>query len=626
MIPDSGHGRQWLLLTLALASLAGATACSRGLPFSQLRQHHGLYFREGGKKPYSGQAVDRYPWGGLKAQASFRNGKMSGICRRWYENGRLREESGFADGELHGRQLRWFASGRIRLKGELRHGRMDGAWRTWHENGVIRQERGYQDGEAHGLWREWFASGRIRSLRRLRRGAYAGLQSEWHENGNLRFQATAWGENCVGSWRKWHADGSPRLFGQWQDGKLEGWWHEWGKGGRKIEETLYAGGEPVRMAQWYPDGSRRLQAVRSADGRRWSWRAWKPDGREETKRGTPLLRGLYPMFFAKPLAAASAVLAPEQKESLDSLRRLSGYPLFSMEMKGDSGFLSFLRSGSPRNGSGLPFVHELRQGDPELCSTFMARRRRGGVVFGRNNDARPYPVLVLRNTPVGGHASISVVNMLSMNDLGACPHLAGFQDRASFLRAPYYPQEGMNEMGVAISAMSSPGQDRLIDPRRVTLKYEQTARLVLDHAADINEAVLLLRNYNLNSSAVQHLMVADATGRSAVIEYFDDRMIVIPNDAPWQVATNTPLHGNSTQQLRSDCWRYDAAWRRLERQRNGLSLDEAMEVLRSMAMTEPLETVTSAAYDLERGDMILALGGDFSRTWRFSLKIARRLP
>jgi len=168
----------------------------RGLPFSQLRQHHGLYFREGGKKPYSGQAVDRYPWGGLKAQASFRNGKMSGICRRWYENGRLQEESGFADGELHGRQLRWFASGRIRLKGELRHGRMDGAWRTWHENGVIRQERGYQDGEAHGLWREWFASGRIRSLRRLRRGPTPACRANGTKTGISASRPRPGGELC----------------------------------------------------------------------------------------------------------------------------------------------------------------------------------------------------------------------------------------------------------------------------------------------------------------------------------------------------------------------------------------------------------------------------------------------
>ena len=620
MIPNPGQGRRWVLLALGIATLGGATACSRELPLSRLHEQGGLYFRSGDKEPYSGQAADRYPGGGLKAQASFRNGKMTGICRRWHQNGRLQEESGFVDGELHGRQLRWYASGRIRLRGEFRHGRMNGTWRTWDENGTIRQERAYLDGEAHGSWREWFANGRIRSLCRLRRGAYAGLQSEWHENGNLRFQATAWGESCDGSWRKWHADGSPRLFGQWQDNKLEGWWREWEEGGRKIEETFYAGGEPVRTAQWYPDGGRRLRAVRSADGGRWSWRAWRPDSREEVERDTPLLRGLYPMLFAKATTAAAAGLDSEQKESLGSLKQLSDYPLFSMEMKGDPGFVSFLKSGSPGKWSGVPPVPELRKGDPELCSTFMARHRRGGVVFGRNNDARPYPVLVLHNTPAGGHASISVVNMLAMNDLGACPHLAGYQGRASFLRAPYYPQEGMNEKGVAISGMSSPGQDRLSDPRRATLDYEQAIRLVLDHAADLDEAVLLLRSYNLASSDVQHLLIADASGRSAVIEYFDDRMIVIPNEAPWQVATNTPLHGSSTQQLRTDCWRYDAAWRRLERQRDGLSLNEAMEVLRSMAMTEPLETVTSAAYDLERGDMILALGGDFNRIWNFRLE------
>ena len=142
----------------------------------------------------------------------------------------------------------------------------------------------------------------------------------------------------------------------------------------------------------------------------------------------------------------------------------------------------------------------------------MVRRRSGGAIFGHNNDHRPYAVLVLRHFPVGGYASISVVNVPSMNDVAANPGLARFQGQASLLRAPFYPQEGMNERGVAIAGMGSPGQERLIDPRRATLSYEQAMRLVLDHAADLDEALLLLGGYNLASSHSQHLLVADAFG------------------------------------------------------------------------------------------------------------------
>ena len=609
-----------VFLALALISALGAAACSREVPSSRLSERHGLYFRDGESRPFSGQVVDRHGDGSLKARAQFRAGKMDGVARSWHENGRLQRETSFAAGELHGPQTRWFDSGRVRLQGRFRQNRMEGAWRTWDEQGTLRQERRYAGGEAHGAWREWSAAGRLLSFYRFERGAYAGQQSQWHENGNLRFQATAHGETCEGSWRQWHPDGTPRLFGQWQNGLRAGEWREWDEGGRLVEVIRYDANEAVLWRQWHPGGMPRLQARLEARGGPWTWRAWQRDGREETRRDTPLLRGLYPIFFAKAGASVSGPLTSGQQGSLRTFRQLSPYPLYVMETRGEGEFTHFLAGGIPGSWTGLPLPNDLRRDEPELCSTFMVRRRTGGAIFGHNNDHRPHAVLVLRHFPAAGYASISLVNFPSLNDVAAHPGLARFQGHAARLRAPFYPQEGMNERGVAISGMSSPGQERLIDPRRATLRYEQVMRLVLDHAADLDEALLLLGSYNLAQSNQQHLLVADASGRSAVVEYFGGRMVAIRNDADWQVATNFPLYGRTLEQRRSECRRYDEAWRRFENQPGGFTLEEAIGVLRAVSMSEPLETVTSAAYDLRRGRMLLALVRDFERTWSFWLR------
>ena len=46
-------------------------------------------------------------------------------------------------------------------------------------------------------------------------------------------------------------------------------------------------------------------------------------------------------------------------------------------------------------------------------------------------------------------------------------------------------------------------------------------RLLLDRAADVDEAVALLGQYDMNSSigSAHHLSIADASGRSVVVEY-----------------------------------------------------------------------------------------------------------
>lgn len=53
-------------------------------------------------------------------------------------------------------------------------------------------------------------------------------------------------------------------------------------------------------------------------------------------------------------------------------------------------------------------------------------------------------------------------------------------------------------------------------------------RLLLDQAATVDEATALLKQYDLHSSGgmMHHLALADAQGRSAVVEYIDNEMQV----------------------------------------------------------------------------------------------------
>ena len=49
-----------------------------------------------------------------------------------------------------------------------------------------------------------------------------------------------------------------------------------------------------------------------------------------------------------------------------------------------------------------------------------------------------------------------------------------------------------------------------------------------DQAADVDDAIALLRQYDMNSSigSAHHLSIADAGGKSVVVEYVDGKMLV----------------------------------------------------------------------------------------------------
>ena len=67
-------------------------------------------------------------------------------------------------------------------------------------------------------------------------------------------------------------------------------------------------------------------------------------------------------------------------------------------------------------------------------------------------------------------------------------------------------------------------------------------RLVLDYCKTTNEAIELLGQYNLDFAGPGcHLMIADAEGDSAVVEFIDGFTRVTRTEPTWQVCTNSQI-------------------------------------------------------------------------------------
>ncbi len=87
----------------------------------------------------------------------------------------------------------------------------------------------------------------------------------------------------------------------------------------------------------------------------------------------------------------------------------------------------------------------------------------------------------------------------------------------------------MNEKGLAVSVnMIQDSADINQDTARPDITTTTAIRLLLDKAADVEEALKLLQQYDFHSSMgmMVHLALADAEGRSVAVEYVDNEMIV----------------------------------------------------------------------------------------------------
>ncbi len=304
------------------------------------------------------------------------------------------------------------------------------------------------------------------------------------------------------------------------------------------------------------------------------------------KRITKAITMLGCVLVAAVLAAAALFL--NELRSLITLKKVDDHPMYTMTYYGDYGFDDFLKVGAKRDSDIEAFVTKrLLKGLPidlgvtgDGCTAFVTRNESGEVVFGRNFDFAYTPSLQVKTKPENGYASVSTVNLTfagySQDDLPE-----GWNSFLT-LAAPYLPFDGVNEKGVAIALLAVPEVQLNYDGNKVTLNTTTAIRLVLDKAASVDEAVELLKNYNIYFSADVdcHYLIADASGKSVIVEYWGGELQTVEPDKGYQVASNFVAYdGLNIGEGFTEFDRYDKVDRAIQNNGGKLSEQQAIGLL-----------------------------------------------
>lgn len=365
-----------------------------------------------------------------------------------------------------------------------------------------------------------------------------------------------------------------------------------------------------------------------------------------------LLRRIACALAALVIALAVAVFALWHNEltTLASFQKLSDRDeahrdgaVYQINFSGDYFFDEFLSQGGASNDAELiSFVtRSITKGIIPMhiktssiaCSAFTADTQSGDRVFGRNYDFSATNTAIVYTDPgEGRHASYSTID-LSFLGLDADKDVETIGQKILTLAAPYVPLDGINDAGVACGIfMSYQGEGKGTPTDTQTDRPDITSttllRLILDYADSVEDAVALAQQYDLHDSASScfHYMVADSTGRSAILEWVGTdadhdadgaqrQLNVLWNDtdalsdsADWQVVTNfikTPGYYDGTTAEMKGLDRYEHLAAAL-RETDGVVADKdaAMGLLASVGRRtwdnddSNSNTVHSVVYDL----------------------------
>lgn len=314
--------------------------------------------------------------------------------------------------------------------------------------------------------------------------------------------------------------------------------------------------------------------------------------------GGVFLMGAWSMFGTKITAAKSV------KKLEDNL--------YSMEFIGDYGFDAYLAQGGAASEAKMAeyitsflsngFVKAKSEEVPKDfgCSTLVVKGSDGGYCMGRNYDWQgdKSNTMIIHTKPENGYESYSTC-WLDFLGFGKDWKSEGMQNQYMALAAIYVPMDGMNEKGLCVADLIC--GDVMVETHQTAKEADLTTtsaiRLLLDKAADVDEAIALLEQYNMHSSVgmAHHFAIADANGKSVVVEYVNNEMIVTETS----VVTNHYLSegemfgmGNAESHNR-----YEKLMQMYENAENGMTAEEMKNAMKAVSY----ENITqwSIVYNIE---------------------------
>jgi hypothetical protein len=309
-------------------------------------------------------------------------------------------------------------------------------------------------------------------------------------------------------------------------------------------------------------------------------------------------------------------LTAEEAATLGSLTKVDDYPLYAMRYYGPF---------HAAKASEISEAFNVSAGTGWACALFAALGDADNRLYGRNFDWRFSPALLLFTEPPDGYASVSMVDLeyfgFSDRATGRLvdPTQLSLAERRSLLMTPTMPFDGLNAAGVAVGMAAVPQADGRHDRGKPAIGEIAVIREILDHAARVDEAVAILQQYNIDweGGPPLHYLVADRSGRAALVEFHAGQIVVLPETGPWHAATNFTRSAVSGDAA-GECPRYDTLVRRLTAANGALASKDALGLLRSVAQSETA-TQWSVVYNMSKGQVDVVMGRHYDRVHTFQL-------
>lgn len=353
---------------------------------------------------------------------------------------------------------------------------------------------------------------------------------------------------------------------------------------------------------------------------------------------------------------AEFLLTDAQKETAATLRDIKDGHLYKMDYTADYKLDEIMENGGVKSNQELMAMVfknllnlqiEAPGSKPEFgCSAFCVKSPDGDVLVGRNFDYRfiSSANITVHNLAAGAHESMCIS---AMPYLDTEKYIAGsLSDGTTDISIPaaasiYCCLDGMNDAGLFIGVLSLRGGGAVQhDPVKSDIMTSLAIRLSLDKCTTVDESVEIFRSHNFfadgeDSPNNYHFLIADASGKSVVLEYYrpgEEAPVENAKERDWTL--NVLDEDHVTNFYLTESWRslgvgqarYDSLHNTLADKNRVMTEDECMDLLNVVHTDLNSEngeitsnTQWSVVYNLTKKTATVCVDKDYDTKLHFSL-------
>ena len=252
------------------------------------------------------------------------------------------------------------------------------------------------------------------------------------------------------------------------------------------------------------------------------------------------------------------------------------------------------------------------------CTAFFASTPDNKHLVGRNFDYAKAGAILVYTAPKNAYKSYSMVNLAHLGvseEEGTMPET--LMGKFSILAAPFGSVDGMNEKGLSVSVLELQTEPTEQTTGKTNIVTTVAVRMLLDKAADTKEAIELLKQYDMYSSAGMpyHLLIADTSGDSVVVDWAGQKMNVVKTN----MATNFQLSPGKDFKVGIGHDRYEMVEKTFKEKKETLTSKEAMKLLEKVKIewNGEWQTEWSVVYNLEDFSVDLVNDMNFDHSYHF---------